>query len=141
MDALLKTFVRINAFIYKLTNGRLGSQMGKQSVLLLHTIGRTSGKQYVNPLSYYRDGKNYLIVASNWGKESPPDWFRNLMRQSRTTIQVNNATLLVEPKLAEGPEYLRLWELVTRQNSQYVDYQKGIARKIPIVILTPLSAD
>ena len=139
MSIVTKVFARANAFLLQITNGRLGSRMGKQSVLLLHTVGRKSGKSYTTPLSYYRDGENYLIVASNWGKEDPPDWFRNLVRHSRTTIQVKDTTLQVEARQAEGEEYQRLWEVVIRQNSQYLEYQKTLTRRIPIVILTPVS--
>jgi deazaflavin-dependent oxidoreductase (nitroreductase family) len=111
--------------------------MGKQSVLLLHTVGRKSGNAYTTPLSYYRDGKNYLVVASNWGKDEPPDWFRNLMHKPHTTIQVEGTTLQVAARSAEGADYRRLWELITRKNSQYLAYQKAVTRRIPIVILTP----
>jgi len=139
MSIVTKVFTRANAFLFQITNGQLGSRMGKQSVLLLHTLGRKSGKSYSTPLSYYRDRENYLIVASNWGKEDPPNWFRNLMQHSRTTIQVKGATLQVEARQAEGEEHQRLWEVVTRQNSQYLEYQKALTRQIPIVILTPVS--
>ncbi len=141
MSSLTRTFVRANAFVFQLTNGRLGSRMGRQSVLLLHTVGRKSGKAYTTPLSYYRDGPNYLVVASNWGKEEPPDWFRNLEQAPRTTIQVQDKTLGVEARQAEGEEYRRLWQAVTRQNSQYLEYQKGISRRIPIVILAPMKGE
>ena len=139
MSILTKSFVRANAFLFQITNGRFGNRMGKQSVLLLHTVGRKSGKSYTTPLSYYRDGENYLIVASNWGKEEQADWFRNLMRHSRTTIQVKDTTLQVEARQAEGEEYQRLWKDVTRQNPQYIEYQKTLTRRIPIMILTPVS--
>jgi F420H(2)-dependent quinone reductase len=139
MSTLTKFFTRANAFVLQLSNGRLGNRMGKQSVLLLHTVGRKSGKPYATPLSYYRDGGNYLVVASNWGKDEPPDWFRNLMQRPRTTIQVQGAALQVEAHPAEGEDYPRLWALVTRKNSQYIEYQKGMTRQIPIVILTPVS--
>ena len=139
MNILTKFFVRANAFLFRITNGRLGDRMGKQSVLLLHTVGRKSGKSYTTPLSYYRDEENFLIVASNWGMEEPPDWFRNLMLHSRTTIQVKDTTFQVEARQAEGEEYQRLWKDVTRQNSQYLEYQKTLTRRIAIVILTPVA--
>ena len=139
MSMMTKVFTRANAVLLQITRGRLGSRMGKQSVLLLHTVGRKSGKAYATPLSYYRDGENYLIVASNWGREDLPDWFRNLMQHARTTIQVKDTTLQVEAHQAEGEDYQRLWELVTRQNSQYLEYQKTLTRRVPIVILTPVS--
>ncbi|MGB7540247.1 MAG: nitroreductase family deazaflavin-dependent oxidoreductase [Anaerolineales bacterium] len=136
----IKFFTSANAFLFRITGGRLGNRMGGQSVLLLHTIGRKSGKPYTTPLSYYRDGNAYLVVASNWGKEAHSAWFFNLLQQPRTTIQVGSTTIPVEARAAEGEEYNRLWILVTRQNDQYVKYQAGLARKIPIVILTPTAS-
>ena len=111
--------------------------MGKQSVLLLHTVGRSSGKPYITPLSFYRDGANYLVVASNWGKPSQPDWFRNLMQETRTSIQVKDQTIEVKARQTAGKEYQRLWDLITKQNAQYLQYQRGLNRRIPIVVLAP----
>jgi deazaflavin-dependent oxidoreductase (nitroreductase family) len=132
-----KFFARVNVFIYQITKGRLGNRMGRQSVLLLHTNGRKSGKSYVTSLSFYRYGNTYLVVASNWGKEYHPDWFHNLMKHPYTTIQVGPTTLQVEARQAEEEEYQRLWEMIVRKNDQYIHYQKGLKRRIPIVILTP----
>ena len=106
--------------------------MGGQSVLLLTTVGRKSGQTHTTPLSYYRDGNAYLVVASNWGKEAHSAWFYNLLQNSRTTIQVGATVIPVVARPAEGEEYDRLWTLVTSQNDQYLKYQKGLARKIPI---------
>ncbi len=117
----------------------MGSQLGAQSVLLLRTVGRKSGKSFTNPLSFFRDGENYLVVASNWGQESHPNWFLNLMQQPRTTIQVKDRTIPVQARQAEGAEYERLWKVVTSRNSQYLQYQKGLARRIPIVVLKPVA--
>jgi deazaflavin-dependent oxidoreductase (nitroreductase family) len=138
MNVLTRAFVRTNAVLFQLTAGRLGSQMGKQTVLLLHTVGRKSGKAYSTPLSYYRDGNRYLIVASNWGQEKHPNWFRNLMEYPHSAIQTKSGLLPVEARQAEGDEYRRLWELVTRQNPQYLRYQQAVTRQIPVVILTPV---
>ena len=140
MSNWIKVFTAANAFVFQKTKGRLGSRMGKQSVMLLYTIGRKSGKTYTTPLSYYRDGNTYLLVASNWGKADHPNWFHNLWQQSRTTIQVGATTIPVEARQAEGEEYNRLWDVVTRQNDQYLKYQEGLARQIPIVILTPTTS-
>lgn len=138
MTSWIKLFTDINVLIFKTTRGRLGSQLGRQSVLLLNTIGRKTGKNHTTTLAYYRDGNNYLLVATNWGKESHPGWFYNLVQSPRTTIQVGASTIQVEARIVEGDEYQRLWQLVTRRNKQYIRYQKGILRQIPIVILTPV---
>ena len=135
---LIKLFMRTNAWLYRSTRGRLASQLGRQAVLLLHTIGRKSGKAFVTPLTFYRDGENYLLVATNWGKEEHPDWFLNLMRQSRTRIQVKDATFEVNIRRAEGEEYERMWKAVNVRNPQNQRYQDAIERRIPIVVLSPI---
>jgi deazaflavin-dependent oxidoreductase (nitroreductase family) len=132
-----KFFSRANVFVYQKTGGRLGSRMGRQSVLLLNTIGRKSGKHLTTTLSYYHDGASYLVVASNWGMESHPGWYYNLVQQPIATIQVGTENFRIEARLAKDDEYQRLWELVTHQNDQYIQYQSRMKRKIPIVILTP----
>jgi len=138
MNRLSRAFVKTNIALFRLTGGKLGSQLGSQSVLLLHTMGRKTGKAYTTALSYYRDGERYLIVASNWGNEAHPAWFRNLMDSPQTDIETKQGRLTVEARQAEGEEYQRLWRLVTRQNAQYQRYQQGMSRRIPIVILTPV---
>jgi len=136
MSNWIKFFTSANAFLIKATNGRLGSRLGKQSVLLLHTIGRKSGKSYVTPLSYYRDAENYIVIASNWGGDDHPSWYYNLINQTETTIQVGTENISVNIRQAKYEEYKRLWEIVTIQNNQYLKYQKGLARQIPIIVLT-----
>jgi deazaflavin-dependent oxidoreductase (nitroreductase family) len=139
MSNLHQLLTASNVFIFKLTHGHLGSKMGRQSVLLLHTVGRKSGKERSTILSYYRDGEHYLVIGSNWGSESHPGWYHNLLQQPRTTIQVGNRAIQVEARTAEADEYLRLWQLVARSNGQYIEYQKALKRRIPIVILTPIN--
>ncbi len=133
-----KFFTAANVFIFRATKGRLGSQLGRQSVLLLKTVGRKSGKSYLTTVTYFRDGTDYLLVGSNWGKEYHPDWLLNLMQHPVTTIQVGGKTIMVEARQAQEDEYRRLWQLVIRKNEQYIQYQGYMRRRIPIVILTPV---
>jgi F420H(2)-dependent quinone reductase len=138
LDILHKFFTIINVFFYKFSRGRVGNKLGRQSILVLHTIGRKTGKERITTLSYYRDGENYLVVGSNWGKEIHPGWFHNLMQDPQATIQVGSKTIEVEAHQANMDEYQRLWMLVTRLNSQYIQYQKKLHRRLPIVILRPI---
>ena len=137
MDFIMNKMVGFHATLFRITGGRFGRKMGGQSVLLLHSTGRKSGKAYANMLSYYRDGGNYLVVGSNWGRENDPDWYLNLMANPQTEIQVEEKTISVEASAAEGAEYERLWDFVSARNRYYPQKQKELARQIPIVILTP----
>jgi F420H(2)-dependent quinone reductase len=132
-----KFFTKVNLLLYHLSHGHLGNRMGGQSVLILQTTGRRTGKPRQTTLSYYRDGPRYLVVASNWGKEVHPDWYFNLQMQPIASIQVGQQRLKVEAHTAQPDEYDRLWQLVTRKNSQFTRYQDKMERHIPIVILVP----
>lgn len=111
--------------------------MAGQSVLLLNTVGRKSGKRYTTPINYYTDKDRYVVVASNWGSDHHPSWYYNLLHQPAATIQVKGKLIEVSASLSGGEEYDRLWGYVTKSNDFYVRYQQQTRRKIPLVILTP----
>ena len=138
LESWIKILMAVNIFLYRLTGGRLGGKMAGQSVLLLDTVGRKTGRRHTIPINYYRDGANYVVVASNWGQNHHPAWYYNLVNQPLTTIQVKNRHLRVRARTASDQEYDRLWQSVTSQNEFYVRYQKQTWRKIPLVILTEM---
>ncbi len=137
MIAAIRLMMAINVFLYRLTGGVLGGRMMGQNVLLLTTLGRKSGKKRITPVNYYRDGENYLLVGTNWGKPVQAAWYLNLMRQPSAVIQVKKETLAVTARPADGDEYTRLWANVASLNPFYPRYQAQTRRRIPIVILTP----
>ena len=125
----------VNVFLFGLTGGRLGSRMSGQDVLLLHTVGRKSGVERTTPVNYFRDGSNYILVASNLGKPHHPAWYLNLLRQPSAAIRVGDRTLRVTARPAGEADYDRLWRLVSAKNSFYDRYQQQTSRQIPLVIL------
>ena len=136
MDFWIKTLMALNVFMYRLTGGLMGGRMSGQNVLLLHTVGRKSGAQRITPVNFFRDGENYVLVASNWGKPGNPAWYFNLLQQPDARIQVKRRTYQVRARPAAEGEYGRLWDLVTGRNPFYARYQAQTKRQIPIVILT-----
>ncbi len=134
-DIFIKLFTRFNALVIRLSKGRIGSQLGTQSILVLHTTGRKSGKPRSIPVAYFeRDGR-YLLVGSNWGKPRDADWVLNLRRQPRARIDVKGRSFDVEAHEAQADEYNQLWQYVTDQHSPYLQYQRMTSRRIPIMVL------
>jgi F420H(2)-dependent quinone reductase len=136
---LVKLLIKVNVFLYRLTNGMIGGKLGRNSIMLLNSVGRKTGKLHTIPINYFRDGNNYYIVGSNWGREHHAGWYFNLKDKPETTIQIKNRVIKVQVREAAGEEYDRLWKSVTAQNSFYNNYQAHTQRKIPIMILTPHS--
>jgi deazaflavin-dependent oxidoreductase (nitroreductase family) len=123
------------SFFIRSTRGRVGAQLGAQTILLLHTVGRKSGQPRVTPIAYFHYEGKYLVVESNWGKDQHADWYFNLRNQSQASLEVNGQMIQVKVGFAEGDEYIRLWEYVTKKHPPYLNYQKMTKRKIPIVVL------
>jgi F420H(2)-dependent quinone reductase len=133
----LKLFMAINTLVIRASRGRLGSRLGTQTILLLHTVGRKSGRNFVTPVAYFHVEGCYFLVGSNWGKDSNAAWYYNLLARPRTTIEVKGKRILVRAHAAEGPEYARLWAYATEHHPPYLHYQEMTDRHIPIVILQP----
>lgn len=106
-------------------------------VLLLTTTGRRSGKARTTPLTFFRDGTDLVVIASNGGADRPPDWSLNLARNPHATVEIGTDRLLVRARTASEQERERLWATVTATYSGYARYQERTQRRIPIVLLTP----
>jgi deazaflavin-dependent oxidoreductase (nitroreductase family) len=136
-NIFIKWFMAVNAFIIKISKGRIGNQLGTQTILILNTIGRKSGQLRSIPIAYFFYEGKYLIVESNWGKDNHADWYFNLQKQPQASIEVKVRTIYVNASFAEGEEYARLWEYVTKKHPPYLEYQKMTKRKIPIAVFEP----
>jgi deazaflavin-dependent oxidoreductase (nitroreductase family) len=133
----LKIFMALNTFAIRASHGRIGSQLGTQTILLLHTIGRKTGRPHLTPIAYFYTDGFYFLVGSNWGMDQNAGWYHNLLAQPRTTIEVNGRRISVEARQAEGPEYDRLWKYAIEHHPPYLHYKEMTRRHIPIVKLIP----
>jgi deazaflavin-dependent oxidoreductase (nitroreductase family) len=135
----LKIFMAMNTFAIQVSHGRLGSQLGTQTILLLHTVGRRSGRQHVTPIAYFYTDGFYFLIGSNWGKEHNADWYNNLLAQPRTLIEVNGQKISIVARQAEGQEYDRLWKYAVAHHPPYLHYKEMTKRHIPILVLQPVN--
>jgi deazaflavin-dependent oxidoreductase (nitroreductase family) len=133
----LKLFMAINVFVIRLSRGRLGAQLGTQTVLLLHTLGRKTGKRFVTPIAYFQTDDFYFVIGSNWGKPKQAGWYYNLLAQPRVQIEVGGRTIPVTARPAEGAEYERLWQFAVEHHPPYLHYKEMTGRHIPIMVLRP----
>jgi len=99
--------------------------------LLLTTIGRKSGGQFIFPLFYGKTGNSYIVVASKGGTPQHPGWYRNILANPEVEVQVGTAKMKARARTAVGDERARVW-------SPYADYQKKTEREIPVVVLDPV---
>lgn len=132
--------MKFNAFLIHSARGRIGAQLGTQTILILNTVGRKSGQPRSIPIAYFFHEGKYLIVESNWGKDNHSDWYFNLQKQPQASIEAKGRTIKVNASFAEGEEYTRLWEYVTKKHPPYLEYQKMTERKIQPVVFRSIES-
>ena len=134
---LIKGVSKIHLVVHRLSRGRFLGRVAGMPVLLLTTTGRRTGKARTTPLTFFRDGADLVVVASNGGAERPPDWSLNLQQNPRAVVEIGTDELTVQARTASAEERERLWVVITATYSGYARYQKKTARQIPVLILTP----
>jgi deazaflavin-dependent oxidoreductase (nitroreductase family) len=135
---LLRRLMGGHATVYKLTGGLIGHWTpGAAPTLLLDHVGAKSGTKRTSPLSYIRDGDDYVLVASKGGYPQNPAWFHNLKANPDTQVQVKHRKIPVRARVATPEERERLWPEVVKAYKGYAAYQKRTEREIPLVILEP----
>jgi deazaflavin-dependent oxidoreductase (nitroreductase family) len=117
-----------------MTGGKVG---GGEHLLILTTTGRKSGIKRDTPLFFFRDGDDYIIIASAGGAPKHPTWWLNLQSSPEAKIQIGPDVISVVARRAEGEERAHLWSIIEENYKQFVGYQKHTTREIPVIILTP----
>jgi deazaflavin-dependent oxidoreductase (nitroreductase family) len=121
--------------LYRATGGVIGYWLGSQRALLLTTPGRRSGQPRTQPLTYYPLEGKLALVASNFGSDTPPAWYLNLVARPEAWVQLRRETFPVTATVATAEERARLWPLIVARLALYAHYQAGTAREIPVVLL------
>ena len=137
-NTVMLTADQLTRFAYWATGGRLGERQLSYSMLLLHTVGRKTGKQRTHTLLYFRDGADLVICASNNGSPRPPAWYVNLLATPRARVQHGRTKREVIAEVVGGEDRARLWQRLLQIRPNYAEYQQGTSRVFPLVRLKPL---
>jgi F420H(2)-dependent quinone reductase len=130
--------LRFHRWIYDRSDGRIGPGMIGAWTLLLHTVGRRTGRRRTTALVFARDGERIIVAASNDGKDGSPAWFLNLCTHPKVGVQIGRDHCLgtARPVDPSDPEYRRLWELMNGTNNRRYDaYQSKTSRLISLVTI------
>lgn len=125
---------------FRASNGVLGGHWEGKTTLLLHTRGRKSGKEYVNPLVAAPYGDSYVVCGSGGGSPEDPQWVANLEAIDGTvTIELGSDTRQADFRLVR-PGRDGDWERVYGVWRAYwpdaAEYEKKTDRKFPVAVIT-----
>src|ERR1700694_5811780 len=133
-----KGMAQTHRAIFRATKGRIGGKLGKPPVLLLTTIGRTSGQPRTTPLFFQPDGDRLVVIASNGGSSRHPSWYLNLLANQDVTVELEGQSRKMRARTASHDERARLWPAMQAIYKGYDGYQRKTERHIPLVILEPV---
>ena len=123
---------------FRANGGKVGGQFAGANLLLLHTLGAKSNQPRINPLAYFKDGDNYVIIASKGGAPSNPDWYYNILAHPDVTLEIGTEQFKVHATVPERAERDRIFANVVKQAPGFGEYQKNNPRVIPVVVLEPI---
>jgi deazaflavin-dependent oxidoreductase (nitroreductase family) len=125
---------------FRANGGEVGGPFTGKHILLLHTVGRGSGQQLVNPLVYLTDGEALVVGGSNGGAEHDPQWVVDILTAGHATVELPDRKVVVRPYvLRGGDEHDRLYTRLLEYWPDLRSYSDKATRSIPIIKLEPLA--
>jgi deazaflavin-dependent oxidoreductase (nitroreductase family) len=121
---------------FRANGGKVGGQFANAPMVLLTTKGAKSGKTYVHPLVYSKDGDRYVLIASFAGAPKHPSWYHNIVANPTVTLEIGNEKFQAKAKITSGEERERLYNAQAAMMPFFNDYRKKTSRQIPVVALT-----
>jgi deazaflavin-dependent oxidoreductase (nitroreductase family) len=123
---------------FRADRDRGGGAMKGRPLLLLTTTGAKSGQLRTKPMMFIPDGDRLLVIASNAGAPTHPDWYRNVVAHPEVTVEVGNETFKAIATVTEGLERQRLWSRIVELYPFFADHQAKTTRQIPVIVLRRL---
>jgi len=136
MSLKVRVLSALHLALYAGSGGRLGRWVVGMPVLLLTTVGRTTGRRRTVPLTYLEEGDSIVLVASYGGRPRNPDWFENLLASPEVEVRIGPERRPMRARPATPQERARLWPRVIATYDGYRRYQEKTARQIPLVLLS-----
>ena len=130
-------WVRDNVEVYEATNGDEGGTLrgSKYPVVVITSIGATSGNLRKNPvMRVERDGA-YLAVASKGGSPDNPAWVDNFRKHPEVDLQDKTEKHTYRVRELSGDEREDWWAHAVATWPTYASYQEKTDRLIPIFLL------
>jgi deazaflavin-dependent oxidoreductase (nitroreductase family) len=130
--------------IFRANDGVVGMHWEGKTLILLHHVGRRSGKEFVTPLVAAPAGDSYVVCASMGGAPQDPQWVANLEAAAGpATIELGPATISVDYEVVRpgDPRWEDLYGTWREYWPEAHEYEKKTDRQFPVVrLLVPPAA-
>ena len=129
----------VDRILHRLTRGRVLLSRALLPGLVLTTTGRRSGQPRPSPLMCVPEPEgSFLVVGSNFGRDSHPAWTANLLAEPRASVSYGGRDLDVTAELLEGDPRDEAWTRALRAWPAFATYQARVDRQLRIFRLHPI---
>lgn len=125
------------AALFERTNGVEGNTMRGRPIVVVTTIGATSGTPRLVPVMRVEHEGSYAVVASKGGAPRHPVWYHNLVAHPRVQLQDGPTKRDYVAHEASGAERDEWWARAVEAFPDYAAYQTRTERVIPVFVLDP----
>ncbi|GAB3869920.1 hypothetical protein GCM10029964_003260 [Kibdelosporangium lantanae] len=116
-----------------------GVTMKDRPMVLLTYRGARTGKVRKTPVMRVEHDGSYAAVASNGAQPTNPQWYRSVLAEPVVELQDRTVTRRYRAREVFGDEKARWWSRAVDAFPDYADYQRGLDRQIPVLVLEPLT--
>lgn len=127
---------------FRENEGRVGGPFEGAPMVLVHHVGRKTGKQSVAPMMYLADADDpstVYVFASKAGAPTNPSWYYNLTSAGRATVELGTETYDVAVSEVTGDARDSTYAEQARRYPGFADYEKKTTRVIPVLALKRIS--
>lgn len=122
---------------YESSGGTRGTTLRGVPVVVITSVGATSGRLRKNPVMRIEHDGVYAAVASKGGAAENPSWYRNLVEHPLVELQDGpNKSDYIAHRTA-GEERDVWWRRALDVWPDYATYQTKTDREIPVFVLDP----
>jgi deazaflavin-dependent oxidoreductase (nitroreductase family) len=120
---------------FRANGGKVGGPFEDVTLLLLHTTGAKSGLARVNPLVCTEDGGDLVVIASQGGAPSHPDWYYNLKAYPNVEVEYGTERFKAVATIVGEPERSELYAKAAARFPGFAEYAQKTTRVIPVIKL------
>jgi F420H(2)-dependent quinone reductase len=133
--------VRVQVADYEASGGVEGATLEGRPVVILTSVGATSGKVRKNPVMRIVDGDRYVAVASAGGSPTNPSWYANLVAHPWIRLQDGARVRDFQAREVTGEEKRHYWTVAEQFWPHFPEYRRlAGGRDSPMMVLEPTAS-
>ncbi|OBA87253.1 nitroreductase [Mycobacteriaceae bacterium 1482268.1] len=128
---------KTDPWLSRITKGRISWGVFNVPSATLRTSGAKSGRVREAQVAYFHDGRDAIVMASNYGGAKHPQWYHNLIANPECEL---GGESFRAHEVTDPDDYARLYALAENYYGGFSDYRENAARAgrtVPVFRLSP----